>query len=275
MEKKEIRVSMLQMSSIIGDVDANCEKVKNIIFENLNQKTDVLVLPEVWTVGWECSCFRNSAQKLSSSSVIEFLMNLAKQFGINIIGGSFITEENGKYYNTCPVVSKEGKLIAVYSKNHLFSYYGCDEGNFVSVGESPVMVELEGVKFGLTICYDIRFPEIYRAYRKAGADVLVNCAAWGANKPIPWEMMTKSRAIENQCYFIALTQSGKINDNESNLGQSRIIDYKGEELASIMHGEGIVTATLLMKDMYDFRDKCTVLNDIRDKYEVKVYAKNN
>lgn len=266
---------MLQMSSIIGDVDANCEKVKNIIFENLNQKTDVLVLPEVWTVGWECSCFRNSAQKLSSSSVIEFLMNLAKQFGINIIGGSFITEENGKYYNTCPVVSKEGKLIAVYSKNHLFSYYGCDEGNFVSVGESPVMVELEGVKFGLTICYDIRFPEIYRAYRKAGADVLVNCAAWGANKPIPWEMMTKSRAIENQCYFIALTQSGKINDNESNLGQSRIIDYKGEELASIMHGEGIVTATLLMKDMYDFRDKCTVLNDIRDKYEVKVYAKNN
>lgn len=275
MEEKQIKVSMLQMSSIIGDVDANCEKVKNIIVENLEQKTDVLVLPEVWTVGWECSCFRDSAQNLSNSSVINFLKKLAKQYEFNIIGGSFITENNGKFYNTCPVISKEGELIATYSKNHLFSYYGCDEGKFVSVGESPVMVELDGIKFGLTVCYDIRFPEIYRAYRKAGADVLVNCAAWGSKKPIPWEMMTKSRAIENQCYFVALTQSGKINEAESNLGQSRIIDYKGDELASIMHGEGIVTATLSMCEMYDFRDKCTVLNDIRDNYEVKVYAKNN
>ncbi len=275
MEEKEIRISMLQMSSIIGDVEANCEKVKNIILENLDLKTDVLILPEVWTVGWECSCFRNSAQKLSNSSVIRFLKNLAKQYEFNIIGGSFITEDNGKYYNTCPVISKEGELITTYSKNHLFSYYGCDEGKFVSVGESPVMVELEGIKFGLTICYDIRFPEIYRAYRLAGADVLVNCAAWGSNKPIPWEMMTKSRAIENQCYFVALTQSGKINETESNLGQSRIIDYKGDELASIMSGEGIITANLSMNEMYEFRDKCTVLNDIRDNYEVKVYAKNN
>lgn len=275
MEEKKIRISMLQMSSIIGDVEANCEKVKNIILENLDLKTDVLILPEVWTVGWECSCFRNSAQKLSNSSVISFLKNLAKRYEFNIIGGSFITEDNGKYYNTCPVISKEGELITTYSKNHLFSYYGCDEGKFVSVGESPVMVELEGIKFGLTICYDIRFPEIYRAYRLAGADVLVNCAAWGSNKPIPWEMLTKSRAIENQCYFVALTQSGKINETESNLGQSRIIDYKGDELASIMSGEGIITANLSMNEMYEFRDKCTVLNDIRDNYEVKVYAKNN
>ena len=275
MEERQIKVSMLQMSSIIGDVDANCEKVKNIIVENLEQKTDVLVLPEVWTVGWECSCFRNSAQNLSNSSVINFLKNLAKQYEFNIIGGSFITEDNGNFYNTCPVISKEGELITTYSKNHLFSYYGCGEGKYVSAGKSPVMVELDGVKFGLTVCYDIRFPEIYRAYRKSGADILVNCAAWGSKKPIPWEMMTKSRAIENQCYFVALTQSGKINETESNLGQSRIIDYKGEELTSIMHGEGIVTATLSMSDMYDFRDKCTVLNDIRDNYEVKVYAKNN
>lgn len=275
MEEKKIRVSMLQMSSIIGDVDANCEKVRNIILENLDLKTDVLVLPEVWTVGWECSCFRKTAQNLSDSSVINFLSSLAKDYDFNIIGGSFITEDNGKYYNTCPVISRDGNLVAVYSKNHLFSYYGCDEGKFVTVGDSPVMVELDGINFGLTICYDIRFPEIYRAYRKAGADVLVDCAAWGSTKPIPWEMMTKSRAIENQCYFIALTQSGKINESEFNLGQSRIIDYKGEELASIMSGEGIVSATLYMNDMYDFRNKCTVLNDIRDKYEVKVYAKNN
>ena len=153
---------------------------------------------------------------------------------------------------------------------HLYSYYGCNESKYVNVGDSPVMVSLDGVNFGLTVCYDIRFPEIYRAYRKAGADVLVNCAAWGSTKPIPWEVMTKSRAVENQCYMIALTQSGKIKDNEYNLGESRIIDYKGEELNSIMSGEGISSAVLNMNEMYDFRQKCAILNDIRDDYEVKV-----
>lgn len=264
---------MFQMSSVIGDVEANCKKVQNIIENTQDFETDVLVLPEVWTVGWSCSHFQESAQDLKNSSVIEFLSSIAKKYNINIIGGSFITKSEDKYYNTCPVIDRNGNLVATYSKNHLYSYYGCYEGKYITVGESPVMVELDSVKFGLTVCYDIRFPEIYRAYRKAGADILVNCAAWGSKKPIPWEVMTKSRAVENQCYMVALTQSGYIENGEYNLGESRIIDYKGEEVSSIMSGEGIVTGSLDLTPMYDFRAKCTVLNDIRDKYEVKVLCK--
>ena len=84
--------------------------------------------------------------------------------------------------------------------------------------------------------------------------------------------MTKSRAVENQCYMIALTQCGYIEKGEYNLGESRIIDYKGEELASIKNRdeEKIVSADIELDEMYDFREKCTVLNDIRDKYEVKI-----
>ena len=133
-----------------------------------------------------------------------------------------------------------------------------------------MIVDLDGISFGLSICYDIRFPELYRAYRKAGADILVNCAAWGSQKPIPWEVMTKSRAVENQCYMIALTQCGYIENGEYNLGESRIIDYKGEEIASISENEGIVSAEILLNDMYEFRDKCTILNDIKENYEVKL-----
>lgn len=269
-EKKKIKVTMLQMSAVIGDVEANCKKVEDILNNNLKEPTDVLVLPEVWTVGWSCSHFQETAQDLNDSSVIRFLSRIAKEYNINIIGGSFITKSEGKYYNTCPVIDRNGKLLATYSKNHLYSYYGCNEGKFITTGNSPVMVELDGVKFGLTICYDIRFPEIYRAYRKAGADVLVNCAAWGSKKPIPWEVMTKCRAVENQCYMVALTQSGYIEDGEYNLGESRIIDYKGEELSSIMEGEGLASAVLQFDEMYDFRDKCTVLNDIKPSYEVKM-----
>lgn len=270
MEQKKIKISMLQMSSVIGDVEANIKKVQVLVENGLPVDTDVLILPEVWTVGWSCGNFIKTAQDLSNGDVSKFLSDIARKYSINIIGGSYITEAAGKYYNTCPVFDRSGKLLASYSKNHLYSYYGCDEGKYITSGDYPVMVNLDGINFGLTVCYDIRFPEIYRAYAKSGADVLVNCAAWGSKKPIPWEMMTKSRAIENQCYMIALTQSGYIENGEYNLGESRIIDYKGEELSSIMSGEGIVSAELDMDEMYEFRAKNPVLNDIKDNYEVKV-----
>lgn len=269
-EKKVVNISLLQMSSVIGDVDANIEKVSNILKKDLNCKTDVIILPEVWTVGWSCSNFRKTAQESENDIVLKFLSDVAKQYNTNIIGGSYITKKDDKYYNTCPVLDRKGKLVTTYSKMHLYSYYGCDEGSYVSEGDTPVMVELDGVKYGLSICYDIRFPELYRAYTKAGADILVDCAAWGSKKPIPWEMMTKSRAIENQCYMLALTQSGYIENGEYNLGQSRIIDYKGDEVASIMDGEGLISADISIDEMYDFRKKAPILNDIKNKYEVKI-----
>ena len=83
-------------------------------------------------------------------------------------------------------------------------------------------------------------------------------------------MMTKSRAIENQCYMVALTQCGRITDNEYNLGQSRIIDYKGEELCFIENKEGIGSVEISLDEMYQFRQKCTILNDIKDSYEDKI-----
>ena len=274
MAKKEVKISMLQMSSIIGEVEANINKVKDLLEYRLPSDSDVLVLPEVWTVGWDCASFRASAQTLGEGSVHDFLSYIAKKNSINIIGGSYITIKDGKYYNTCPVYDRSGNLIAAYSKNHLYSYYGCDEDKYVSAGDSPVMVELDDVKFGLTICYDIRFPEVYRAYMKAGADVLINCAAWGFKKAVPWEIMTKSRAVENQCYMVALTQSGYIKNNEYNLGESRIIDYEGKEVVSILSGEGIVSGVLDLEMMYEFRTKSPTLRDIRDNYEVKLLCKN-
>ena len=258
---KEINIAMLQMSSVIGDTEANLKKAENIIKNSLPNNTDVLVLPEVWTCGWSCDKFTQTAQSLDGT-IIKFLSNTAKNYNMNIIGGSFIEKKDGKYFNTCPVIDRNGRLVTTYSKNHLYSYYGCDEGKYITKGDNPVMVNLDGVNYGLTICYDIRFPEIYRAYRKAGADVLINCAAWGSNKPIPWEMMTKSRAIENQCYMVALTQCGYIKDNEYNLGESRIIDYKGEEIAFIKEFEDITSCKISLNEMYEFSNKCTLLNSI-------------
>lgn len=268
---KFFKISAIQMNSKIGDIKFNCKKVENLITRDIKNSTDLIVLPEVWTVGWSCIDFQNSAQNFKNSTIIKFLSDIAKQYHSFVIGGSIIEKtDDGKFFNTLPVLNRNGELIAKYSKNHLFSYYGDNEGDYVKVGNNPVMVNMDGIKVGLTICYDIRFPEIYRAYRKAGADLFVNCAAWGVKKPIPWEAMTRCRAVEEQTYMVALTQSGKIKDDEYNLGHSRILDYKGETLAEIKdQNEGAMSAVINLNDMYEFRDKCTILNDIRQSYEVK------
>lgn len=272
MGKKILNVSALQMQSVIGDRNANYEKVKKIVEKELPKDTDLLVLPEVWTVGWSCKDFSEFAENLNNSETVRFLSELAKDYKVNILGGSFIQKVEGdKCLNSCPVINRQGELIAVYSKNHLYSYCGCTEGKYIKVGNSPVMVNIEGVNAGLTICYDIRFPEIFRAYRLAGADLLVNMAAWGLKKPIPWEYLTGARAVENQCYMIAVTQSGKIKDDDYNIGHSRIYDYCGETIAEIKdQREGLMSCSIDFSSMYNYRKICTILKDIKNDYEVKL-----
>lgn len=268
-ELKSLKILAIQMSSITGDKWENFSKIVDLIEKNIKKGTDIIVLPEVWTVGWKPSEFKDSAEDLNDSETIEFLSELAIKYNVNIIGGSFITKKDSKYYNSCPVINRDGELVATYDKMHLFSYYGCDEGKFIENGEKPVLIEIDGAKIGLTICYDIRFPEIYRTYRRAGADLLINMAAWPLSRATHWEALTKARAIENQCFMVALTQSGLIEGNDWNLGHSRIIDYNGEIISEIKEGEGAILADIKFKEMYEFRKKCTVLLDIHDNYDVE------
>lgn len=268
MEKEKINITAIQMESVIADRKANFEKVEKLITENIKSDTDILVLPELWNVGWACDKFIDAAEEIETSETINFLSRLAKEFNTNILGGSFVLKENNKYYNTCPVINRQGKLIAEYRKNHLYSYYDDSEGTYITRGDNPVIVNLEGVKIGLTICYDIRFPEIYRAYRKAGADILVNMAAWPLSRAIHWNSLTQARAVENQTYMIALTQTGTLPTGAKNLGHSLIYDYSGNILSEITTEEGAISASVNLQEMYDFRDKCTVLKDIQESYEV-------
>jgi len=270
-KKNKITLLAIQMESVIGDIEKNILKVNNLLKQSLSQKkADFVFLPEVWTIGWECSVFEDCAEYINSSKAIQMLKSAALKYGTNIIGGSVILkDENGICTNTCPVINRKGELVCTYDKNHLFSYYGCDEGKYITAGEKPVIVNLDGIKIGLSICYDIRFPELYRAYRIAGADLMVNMAAWGANKKIPWDSMTTSRAVENQTYFVALTQTGTLKDGSKNLGHSMIIDYKGDYISEINQTEGGMYAEIDLEEMYQFRDKCTILNDIKKSYEVE------
>ena len=166
MEKKtKVSLLAIQIGSEIANVEANILKVEKLLEENLSQKVaDFVFLPEVWTCGWDCVSFPLCAEELENAKSINMLKRIAKKYQVNIIGGSIIEKkDDGTLRNTCPVINKEGNLVCTYEKNHLFSYYGCAEGDYIKAGSTPVMAELDGIKIGLTICYDIRFPEIYRA----------------------------------------------------------------------------------------------------------------
>lgn len=267
---EKIGLLAIQMESAIGDVNLNIETVRSLLIANLNKYEDVdfVFLPELWTVGWDCPSFPKSAETIDNSEAVKMLQSTAKEFGVNIIGGSFVEKKGDKLYNTCPVINREGKTVCTYNKNHLYSYNGDTENQYITIGRNPVMVELEGVKIGLTICYDIRFPEIYRAYRKAGTDILVNMAAWPKSRKIHWDTLTRARAIENQTFMVALTQTGLLADGVENLGHSLIYDYEGKILDEIDEIEGSVYAEIDLVKMYDFRANCPSINDIQDSYEV-------
>lgn len=271
LEKEKVRLLAVQMESVIGELELNIDTVKNLLIAELGKYggADFLFLPEVWTAGWEPSIFPKCSEMVENSKSLEMLREIAKKYSVNIIGGSFIRKEGEKLYNSSPIISRNGEIFGFYDKNHLFSYYGCAEGEYITRGNSPVMVNIEGVNIGLTICYDIRFPEIYRAYRKSGADILVNMAAWGKSKKIPWDSMTTSRAVENQTYMVALTQTGLLANGDENLGHSMILDYQGNIIDEINEKEGGIYAEVNLPKMYEFRSKCTVLEDIKDSYEVK------
>ena len=263
---EKIKLLAVQMESVIADKYANFDKINKLLPKSTD--ADILILPELWSVGWACDKFIQCAEPINNSEVVKFLSDLAKKHNINILGGSFVQKKEDKYYNTCPVINRSGELIATYNKNHLFSYYDDSENTYITVGENPVTVDLEGIKIGLSICYDIRFPEIYRAYRKAGADLLVNMAAWPLSRKIHWDSLTCARAVENQTYMVALTQTGTLPTGAKNLGHSLIYDFSGNILDEITTKEGIITSELDIPAMYEFRNKCTVLKDIKPNYEV-------
>ncbi len=231
------------MSSVIGDFKANCDKVSALVSNFYNNTLpsklpDIIFLPEVWTLGWHTDCFREKAPE--NSGAVVFLSNIAKKYDVNIVGGSYIRKENGIYKNSCPVINRKGELCAIYDKIHLYSPDG--EARAVESGNTPLIINIEGLKIGLSICYDIRFPELFRSYIASDnkPDMLVNLSAWPKTRREQYEAMAKSRAVENQSYFLALSQTGLIKDEVYNSGFSMLAAPLGETLAVLGEEEGFI-----------------------------------
>ena len=124
MEKTKIKLLAIQMESILGEIELNINSVENLLKENLEkyQPVDFVFLPELWTSGWDCDVLDKCAENLDSSQSLSMLKRIAKEYNVNIIGGSFVRKDEGKLFNSCPVINRNGELIAIYNKNHLFKW---------------------------------------------------------------------------------------------------------------------------------------------------------
>ena len=136
----------------------------------------------------------------------QIFTKLAKEYQVNIVGGSVATKRADKFFNTMYVANRTGKIVAEYDKAHLFKLM--DEHLFMNAGQSTNIFELDGIICGGVICYDLRFPEWIRTHVLNGAKIMFIPAEWPAKRIDHWQLLLQARAIENQCFIVAVNRVG-------------------------------------------------------------------
>ncbi|MBQ7198778.1 MAG: carbon-nitrogen family hydrolase [Selenomonadaceae bacterium] len=227
-----LKVSVLQFKSELGNVDKNFDTARRLLDGAKN--SDVAILPELWTTGYYPTPIENFAD-MDGKQTAEFLCAAAVKNNVNIIGGSTIAAVDGQIFNRCIVANRHGEIAATYDKTHLFSY--ADEGKVFTAGNKFVTVELDGVKCGIAICYDLRFPEFIRKLALIGIEILFIPAAWSLKRLMPRQILTKARAIENQIFVVFANSAGK----------SEIVNPLGEVIVEASTDEEILTADVDLK----------------------------
>lgn len=251
MAKDELHVAAVQLNSQ-ADVAQNLESCRRLVARAASRGAELVLLPENFAYFGPETGKRAAAEALAGGSVAEALREMARGHGVCVVGGGF-PERSGdpeRPHNTLLVVGPDGNDLATYRKIHLFDVELGSGGSYsesaaTSPGSSVVVVELGGFQLGLSICYDLRFPELYRALSEQGAEVLLVPAAFTLHTGKDhWHVLLRARAIEAQAFVIAAAQHGAHPGGRQTYGHSLVVDPWGTVIAEASDGEGVVLATL-------------------------------
>ncbi|WP_328128465.1 nitrilase-related carbon-nitrogen hydrolase [Priestia megaterium] len=232
---------VFQMDLEVGNPDGNRKIIERWLEANYNDNLDVVVLPEMWSTGYALKELKEIC-KVDGNQSIEFLQSLAKKFNVNLVGGSVAVLEGQDIFNRAVIVNRMGEIVHTYDKVHLVPML--DEQKFLTGGLNQVEVfELEGVKMGVIICYDLRFPEIIRDLALEGIQVLHIVAEWPLARETHWNTLLRARAIENQMYVVASNVTGAKLGVEF-AGCSQIVDPWGDIVQKLDQEVGELKATL-------------------------------
>ena len=255
--QKNIRAAAVQMISST-DPDANIDTMKRLVRQAAEQGADWVLLPEYWPLmGRKDTDKLAFAEPLVGGNFSETrsarfqttLSETSAECGVVLFGGTIPLEspDAGKVMNTMLVYDRDGTQIGLYHKMHLFGFSGLGEryaeADTISAGSDVPKLTADGVSLAAGVCYDLRFPEFFRAQQPF--DVLLLPAAFTyTTGKAHWELLLRARAVENQCYVIASAQGGEHKSGRRTFGHSMIIDPWGEILDILPEGEGIVIADL-------------------------------
>lgn len=254
---RELLMSLVQFDIKAGDPETNREKVKDMIEKAAVSKPDIIILPEMWNTGYSFEMLEEICDRKGCPS-IELIQHLAGRHSVNIVAGSIADLRQENVYNTCYLVDRKGNRLGEYSKVHLFRLMG--EDKFLTPGDTPGLFELEGIKFGVIICYDLRFPELVRGLALKGAKIVFVTAQWPHPRQEHWVTLLKARAIENQLYVVAVNRVGKSRDNHF-FGSSMVIDPWGNVLVQAGDKEAVINARIDLQLVEEVRKKIPVFSD--------------
>ncbi len=261
--------AVVQMTST-DDVDANLARAADGIERAVAGGAELVALPENFPFMREEGGGPNPAAQTLDGAIVGFLRERARHHGVVIAGGTFpeAIPDDDRVYNTSVIVGAQGDLAAVYRKIHLFDVdlpgASLQESKGVAAGEDVVVAETQAGKLGLSVCYDLRFPELYRELVSLGAEILLVPSAFtvptGSDH---WHVLLRARAIENQAFVLAAAQYGVHSSRRRSYGRSLIVDPWGTVLAGVPDGGGVAWAELDASRLAEVRQRLPALRHRR------------
>jgi len=264
----ELKIASIQMVST-PNLNENLELAASLIKEASDCSSKLVVLPEYFCLmGLKDTDKVNVREAVGSGPIQERLAAIAQENNIYLVAGSIPLEaqESNKVLNTSLVFNPLGEQIARYDKIHLFGFQTeterYEESETIAPGSQPgqFQISVNGIdwRFGLSICYDLRFPELYRALGEVDCHIIPAAFTYTTGKD-HWEILLRARAIENQCYVLSSAQGGVHINQRRTWGDSMLIDPWGQILTNLPQGEGLITGTLSKEKLNEVRSKLPAL----------------
>ena len=263
---QSVRAAAVQLNST-EDIDANLATADRLVRAAAARGAELVVLPEKWNVLGRADAMDAAAEPIADGRVGGWARGIATELGIDLVAGSFVERRVGqeRTSNTSLHYGPEGRLRGVYRKLHMFdvevdgTVYA--ESAREQAGDEVVVSELaSGVRLGMSICYDVRFPELYRELSARGAEVIAIPSAFTlATTRDHWEVLLRARAIENQCFVVAANQIGSSPPGNRSGGRSMIVDPWGLVLGTAPDDETVVVADLDFELLRDVRRRLPAL----------------
>jgi nitrilase len=258
----------IQMTST-HEIAVNLKTAERLICQAISAGAKLVVLPENFALmGLNPEDKIKAKEKFGTGPIQEFLASQAKTHHVWIVGGTIpiACKNENKIRSACLVFDDNGNFVARYDKIHLFDVIVVpgkeehQESATIESGEELVVIDSPIGKLGIAVCYDIRFPELFRALLQHGAEVFAVPAAFTVpTGEAHWEILVRSRAIENLCYFIGACQTGTHTNGRSTYGHSLIVDPWGKKIASLVAGEGFIAANIDLEYSKELRKKMPVI----------------